>query len=324
MKIKLSDPKYKIVNILSSLFGDNSEILKKTVKVKSPPSLRSLAKSSLHHACPKSILNAVYAKQIFRSKYDDWNTESPFNNTIKVGNSEDPDFWYAQPEWISDTESYLFNMLDVTHLFSNARCTCCSKGMDAAGISKTAWFEVSKREKDNKTGLNIAMVKDLIDRQSNAFARKTFSDNVEKEMERLGFRKEAEFCSLIRRWYEAEDEPGLAETERHDRRMKFRKWLLEKYDPFQFPPPGTHVSGIPIVMFEGIMCNIDRRTQLFAVCKQGSYNVRSIGTLDSENFFGEFQSLDPRGSGVIRADDIPNTMETAVELLKARMDENRY
>ena len=323
VKIKLSDPKYKIVNTFSSLFGDNTEILKKTVKVKSPPSLRSLAKSYLHHACPKSVINAVYAQQIFLSKYEAWNSESPFNNKMKVQNSGDPEFWYAQPEWLSETESFLFNVLDITHLFSNARCTCCSKGMDAAGISKCAWLEVSKREKDNKTGLNLSMVKDLIDRQSNAFARKTFSEKVELEMENLGFKQEAEFCSLIRGWFEAEDEPGLSALERHDRRMRFRKWLLEKYDPFQLPPPGTHVNGIPIVMFEGIMCNIDRRTQLYAVCKQGSYNVRSIGTLDSENFFGEFQSLDPRGSGVVRADDIPSTMETAVELLKARMDENR-
>ena len=312
------------MNVFSVFFGDGSESQKKSVKLKTPQTLRSLVQSYLQRSCPKSILNAIYAQQIFQSHFTVWNTDSPFAETVKVGSTNDPEYWYAQPEWLTETQSFLFNMLDVTHLFSNARCTCCSKGIEAAGISKTAWLEVSKHEKDNKTGLNLAMVKDLIDRQSNAFARTTFSEKVEKEMIRLGFVREANFCALIRNWYEAEDEPGLSATERHERRMNLRKWMLEKYNPFQFPPPAAHISGIPIVMFEGIMGNIDRRIQLYAMCEKGTYSVRSIGSLDSENFFGEFQSLDPKGSGVVRADDIPSTMETAVELLQARMNENRY
>ena len=60
--------------------------------------------------------------------------------------------------------------------------------------------------------INHALVEDLVDKQSNAFARKTFSDEVEEEMRKLGYHSEANFCHLIREWYEAED--GLSVFER--------------------------------------------------------------------------------------------------------------
>ena len=76
-------------------------------------------------------------------------------------------------------------------------------------------------------------------------------------------------------------------------------------------------------MFEGLMTNIERRIQLFAFVEKGSYNVRALGSLKAENIFGEFQDLDPKGSGVIRPDDIPSALSTACKLLYTRMDKQR-
>lgn len=92
----------------------------------------------------------------------------------------------------------------------------------------------------------------------------------------------------------------------------------------QFPPPGTHIKGIPHVMFEGLLTNIERRIQIIPFIKTGIYNPRSLGSLEAENFFGEFQELDPKGSGLIRPDDIPKAISTACELIGARLDPNRY
>ena len=48
-------------------------------------------------------------------------------------------------------------------------------GIPEAGIDKRAWVNVART-----TGvINRALVEDLVDKQSNAFARKTFSDEVE-------------------------------------------------------------------------------------------------------------------------------------------------
>lgn len=50
--------------------------------------------------------------------------------------------------------------------------------------------------------------------------------NVEKVMHLNGDENEANCCALIRKWYEAEDSPGLSSFERCRKRLNFRKWLL--------------------------------------------------------------------------------------------------
>lgn len=161
---------------------------------------------------------------------------------------------------------------------------------------------------NNKSGgLSLAIVRDLVDKQSIAFAQKTFSGEVEEAMRANGDVNGADFCRLIHQWYAAEDEPGLDISERIRRRLRFREWLLRDINFYEFPPPGTHVKGIPHIMFEGLLTNIERRIQIIPFVKSGACNPRALGSLEAENFFGEFQELDPEISGVIRPDDIPKS-----------------
>ena len=142
-------------------------------------------------------------------------------------------------------------------------------------------------------------------------------------MERLGFKKETQFCKLVREFYEAEDEPGIETEERCHRRLNFREWLLDGVNFGCFPPYGSHIRGIPNIMFQGFLTNIDRRIQIFPYVKSGMYNVRSLGSLEIENFFGEFQDLDPKVSGVIKAEEIPLALESASQLISTRLLPNR-
>ncbi|KAJ8303731.1 hypothetical protein KUTeg_018654 [Tegillarca granosa] len=80
---------------------------------------------------------------------------------------------------------------------------------------------------------------------------------------------------------------------------------------------------MPIVMYEGLMTNIERRIQIYPFIKQGTYNVRAMGSLEVENLFGEFQDLDPKGAGIMRPDDIPTALSKVCELINARQDPNR-
>ncbi|CAG2203957.1 unnamed protein product [Mytilus edulis] len=134
---------------------------------------------------------------------------------------------------------------------------------------------------------------------------------------------EALFCRLIREWYAAEDDPGIDVIDRIKRRLRFRDWLLKDINFMQFPPPGLHVKGIPHIMFEGLLTNIERRIQIIPFVKSGTYNSRALGSLEAENFFGAFQDLDPKGSGIIRPDDVPAAIRTACDLIGTRLDPNR-
>jgi len=216
-----------------------------------------------------------------------------------------------------------FPILDNEHLLVNTRVKCCSSGTKEAGISKEAWLKVARACKENKTGLTLAHVDDLIDKQSCAFALKTFSYEVEETMRKNGDVNETNFAKLIREWYEAEDKPGLSPFDRICRRLRLRSWLLSGVKFESFPVYGSHVKGIPIVLYEGFLTNIERHIQLYSYVKRGAYNARSIGTLDIENFFGEFTELDPKGNGILRPDDVPTALATACEILYARMNTSR-
>lgn len=98
-----------------------------------------------------------------------------------------------------------------------------------------------------------------------------------------------------------------------------RNWLLEGVSFTNFPSYGSHIRGVANIMFQGCLANIDRRIQLFPLVKSGKFNVRSLGRLEAENLFGEFLDLDPKGSGVIKTDDIPAALESACQMNHTRL-----
>ncbi|KAL5022708.1 hypothetical protein ScPMuIL_001863 [Solemya velum] len=75
-------------------------------------------------------------------------------------------------------------------------------------------------------------------------------------------------------------------------------------------------------MFQGLLTNIERRLQIFPYVESGRSNVRTLGSLEAENFFGEFQDLDPKGSGVIEAEEVPAALETACQMNQTRLMPN--
>lgn len=80
-----------------------------------------------------------------------------------------------------------------------------------------------------------------------------------------------------------------------------------------FSPPGKYVKGIPITLFEGFMNHFDRRAQL-DLFPAGAYNARNIGTLDVENLFRAFQDCDVKGTGVLRAEEVPQALNAVCNL----------
>ena len=312
--------KLELVNLFSEILGNKVKLATK----KSPKSLRNIVKEFVNKKFGKDILNAIFATYNFlENDLPKWRAQALFKDGVFVGKDENPYVWYCQPELYSSVGEYIEFLLDCHHLFVNARCFICKNGISGLGIKKEGWIAVAETNKEANVGLNLAMVKDVIDRQSNAMAKVMFSEKVENRLQELGLIQEAIFCSVFRNWYKAEDEPGLSAVERHKARMDLRHLLLDSVKLAQFPPPGSYVAGMPIIMFEGLLTNIDRRIQLHTLVPGRSYNVRAPNSLDAENFFSEFQDLDPKSSGALLADDIPSAIETASYLMQMRLDPDR-
>ncbi|XP_071137033.1 uncharacterized protein [Mytilus edulis] len=325
IQFTLSWPKAKLIELLFQCVSSPLSLKKKLLGKKKEKKMLSLKKMCIIEIdkFPKHILNIIYAEHIFPGRFTDWQQHSPFAKKTLISGIEQAVTWYSMPEYIPERYMYQFNLLDCHHLFVNARVKCCSTGIDACGIKKEAWIKVAKNSNVNGCGLSLALVEDLVDKQSNGFAQKTFSEDVEKALHSNGDFNEALFCRLIREWYAAEDDPGIDVIDRIKRRLRFRDWLLKDINFMQFPPPGLHVKGIPHIMFEGLLTNIERRIQIIPFVKSGSYNSRALGSLEAENFFGAFQDLDPKGSGIIRPDDVPAAIRTACDLIGTRLDPNR-
>lgn len=311
--------KTKLSDFIRTVLCQSSIHQSRTTKKKrrrNPQKLATLCKRVINKM-PKSILNAVVAEYEMVDEVYQWRLNGPFTTVTEVGT--DKVSWFSLPEYNSGTLSYIFSFLDVHHLITNCRIKVCKDGLHERGINKQAWIDVAK---SNTTKLKVPHVEDLVDKQSDSIARATFSEEVENAM-RSHYQREAHFCKLVREFYEAEDDPGLSVNERFWRRMEFRRWLLEDVNFCKFPPYGSHVRSIPMVMFQGFLTNIERRIQLFPYVKSGRYNVRALGSLEAENLFGQFQDLDPKGSGVMKSEDIPTALEHACQLLKVRLSPDR-
>ena len=313
--------KVDLANGFSAVFGTGVMFAPK----KSPPKLRAILKDYFSNKMPKEALNAITATRVFlEEELPTWREHAAFKNGTLIGDAQEPYIWYSQPKFFAAVGEYIVYLLDFHHLFVNARSFVCQNGISGLGVARNAWKAVAEASDSFETGLNRAMVIDLIDRQSNAIAQIVFGEKVEEKMTELGWLREAKFCRTIREWYKAEDEAGLSPEIRQSYRMNMRNALLGSVNLADFPPPGSFVAGMPVVMFEGILTNIDRRCQLHALVPGNSYNVRAPNTLVVENLFSSFQELDPKSTGVLLPDDIPHAIETASYLIQTRLNPERY
>ncbi|KAL5011712.1 hypothetical protein ScPMuIL_010263 [Solemya velum] len=322
--LKLSENKHKIVTKLSKILGDGS-VQKEPVRKKSknPPALSIIAKGVIAKLS-KEILCSLYASYLFPHKQKQWYENNPFGEIINItGLPTQSTRWYSMPEFNDYIGNYLFMVLDSYHQLCGLRRLVCQHGIPLKGVRREAFVKVAMESETNGCQLSLAMVNDLIDKQNVAFACATFSERVSIALDNIGEHDTAAFCRLIDNWYRADDEPGLSALDRCKYRIQLKEWLLAGVSFDDFPPHGAYIKGIPTVLFEGLLTNIERKIQLYTFSKTGTYNVRSVGSLDIENFFGTFQDLDPKGSGVLRPDDIPAAISVAVELLDVKLDPNR-
>ena len=321
--INLKSLHYKssYVNVLSKLFGDGSSIESKQKPAKRCKSLKNILQTKLR----KHTLNVLLCTLEWPEKIRMWYAKGLIPNGRIIEGMDENFMWITQPEIDTDGQP-IFTFLDFHHLLTNTRCHVGRKGYPAASIRREAWVQVAEDEQNNKTGLNIALVDDSIDSQSNAVAQLFFSENVEMIMRSNGHLSEAELCALMRHWYEALDQRGMSSRQRAIHLIRFRKWLSGILVPklMQFPPVTTHIDDIPIVNFEGLLISTERFLKIYPFVQGNTFNPRSLGSQMNENFFSSFRDLDPKSDGVLKPTELPKAMGIACQLLESRLNPDRY
>ena len=136
--------------------------------------------------------------------------------------------------------------------------------------------------------------------------------------------KTSQFVKGIRNWYNACDARGYTPAERINMMQDFYDVLTHDVDFSEYRPPSTHVKGIPIIMYEGILQNISLKIAMHRMAKNRRYNQHSVSTLAVENFFGDLTAMDFSGLGCPKSTDIMKLMGHVIQLNHHRMDPTWY
>ena len=180
-----------------------------------------------------------------------------------------------------------------------------------------------------------------MDKQSAKIAMKVFSKRVEdvtvllededknqKEMqkpesERKPIIRTSKFVKAMRIWYLACDGLSYNPRQRIHMMQDLYDLLTKDVDFTQFSSPSTHIKGIPIVTYEGILQNISLHIAMYKSAKNNLYNQRAISTFPVENFFGDLMAMEFSGLGCPKSTDIMRLMAHVIQLNHHRLDPTR-
>lgn len=258
IKIRRNSLKYEKVNAIFEIMDMSSRMEHKTKR--RVPTLLSIAEKVVK-SLPKVFTNAVYASVTYKQKYQKWVSEMPFAETMEIeGCDSNQRQWFSYPERNKYNGRLLSKVVDGDHLLVNCRVKICKDGIH--NISKEGWHEVARQ---NPHIISPSLVEDLLDKQKNSFAQKTFSVEVQSALQKLGYSECAEFCRLIRNWYRAEDDRAIPAVDRCHMRLEFKDFLMKDIDFSTFPPYGSHIKGMPQTMMEGFLSSIDTHLQVNTV-----------------------------------------------------------
>ena len=139
-----------------------------------------------------------------------------------------------------------------------------------------------------------------------------------------GHYTEAEFVRNTRNWFRACDERGMEITDRIKHLNTMYEYMVGKCNFSDYPPPITHVQGIPIKTYEALLHTISTRfSLLFGLSASNAYNTRSISTLAVKSFFSDLIRFEFSGLGAPKAVDIPKLISHVVHINSLKHNPDR-
>ena len=143
-------------------------------------------------------------------------------------------------------------------------------------------------------------------------------------MKSVGLLTSGRTVGIICRWYEACDNRGISAIQYAKRFQEMSECLLKTCKFDDFPPPGTHVNGIPLVTFEGILQSNTMRLCLYQLCDQGTYNNRAVSTLAAESFFSDLSAIKYTTTGCPKAVQIPSLLSNVTMMNRHKHNPGKY
>ena len=145
-----------------------------------------------------------------------------------------------------------------------------------------------------------------------------FSQEVEYDMRKHGDAHTADFVGLICRWFNACDERGISVQNRLQCLIDMHDYLTNFYDECSYPPPSTHIYGLPLQTFEMLLQATSLCIALCTLSSKHTFNHRAISTGGIESLFSDLSIIEITGTGCPKAYQILKLMSILVEYNTAK------
>ena len=142
-------------------------------------------------------------------------------------------------------------------------------------------------------------------------------------MSKKDFFDEAQFVSIVRNWFQACDARGITVDIRLHHLNQMYHNLMDMIDFSTYPPPTSHVGGIPIKTFEAMLHCISTRFALYWTSQRHCYNTRALSTLAVESFFSDLSKFEFSGLGTPKSTDIPKLLSHLVHINTTKHNPSR-
>ena len=247
-----------------------------------------------------------------------WEKKCPVPICLHLPFDESEYIVFNYPEYSEARRQCELRTFDYTHIINNLRFHICNRGFE--GVATEAFLRVSEYDHDI---LPRTIVEDKLDRQNCELSLRFFSEDVQQILLKIGANSEGEFVRRTRNWFEACDKRGMDVVTRLKNLHEMYEMLLERINLSDYPPPTTHVTGIPIRTFEALLHSISSRFSLFILAENNSYNTRAISTLAVESFFSDMTRYEFSGLGAPKATDIPKLISHVVQINSMKHNPDR-
>ena len=217
---------------------------------------------------PKEFLAAAVCKIHHLENVGKWERNCKIPIQLKIPFLRYTHIIFNYPEYSKERCQIEMRTFDYTHILNNLHIHICNRGF--TGVSTEAFINVSKVNHDV---LPLAIVEDKLDRQNCQISQRFFSEEVQETLELNGNKSEADFVKKTQNWYRACDERGIDMKERLQLLNEMYCYLIGKCNICDYPPPTTHVEGIPIKTFKALLHTISTRFSLYAISTRNSYNT---------------------------------------------------
>ena len=263
----------------------------------------------------KTILAACICRMEHDLEFHTWKNSQKVPMGVYIDPIEKHFQFFAYPEYSEDRDHVEKQPFDPTHILTNMHAHICKKGFQH--VRAEAFLEVSER---NNNFLSRALLTKEVDKQNLTVALHIFQEEVEEDIKIHSDEKTAHFICLLRRWFVASDGRGIDLGDRFNWLIDMHEYMLDFYDPFDYPPPTTHIYHLPIKSFEMLLQTISAWIFMYIFTTNHKFNNRALSTVGMESCYSDLSILEITGSGCPKSYQVPKLISILQEYNTAKHD----